>query len=92
MTERYCEAYSVDFSSDEGIKKMLNWIDEKLDGKGNGFDLKTFQEIRGKITSTVGSNHNGFGHNNQLLNSPFPDRAVAKRALLSVDGFLCGKV
>lgn len=33
MAERYCEAYSVDFSSDKGVKKMLTWIDEKLDEK-----------------------------------------------------------
>ncbi len=33
MTERYCEAYSVDFSSNDGTSKMLNWIDEKLDEK-----------------------------------------------------------
>ena len=64
----------------------------QLDGQGNGLYLKTLQKRRGKITSTVGSNHNGFGHNNQLLNIPFPDWAVAKKALLSVDGFLCGEV
>ena len=40
----------------------------------------------------VTDQYKGFGQNNQLLHSPFPDRAVAKRALLSVDGFLCGKV
>ncbi len=33
MTERYCEAYSVDFKSNEGTSKMLNWIDERLDEK-----------------------------------------------------------
>ncbi len=33
MTERYSEAYSVDFNSTDGTKRMLDWIDEKLDEK-----------------------------------------------------------
>ena len=49
----------------------------QLDDEGNGFDMKTLQKLRGQIAGAVGSNHNGFGQNNQLLNSPFPDRAIA---------------
>lgn len=33
LTERYCEAYSVDFTSKEGTSRMLSWIDEKIDEK-----------------------------------------------------------
>ncbi len=46
LTERYCEAYSVDFQSDEGTSRMLNWIDEKLDEKNfvNMSDLEISDE------------------------------------------------
>ena len=55
LTERYCEAYSVDFSSDEGIKQMLNWIDEKLDEKGflSKKDLDIKQETAAFLFNTL---------------------------------------
>lgn len=55
LTERYCEAYSVDFSSDEGIKMMLNWIDEKLDEKGflSKKDLDIKQETAAYLCNTL---------------------------------------
>lgn len=55
LTERYCEAYSVDFSSDEGIKQMLDWIDEKLDEKGflSKKDLDIKQETAAYLFNTL---------------------------------------
>ncbi len=55
LVDYYCEAYSLDFNKDKDVKKMLNWIDERVDETNflSKDDLEIDQDSLAYFVSTM---------------------------------------